>query len=47
MSLFKITYGYKLKTLLMPKQVKKQIRQLKKKWRSLYNYIKNFRTQLN
>ena len=47
MSLFKATYGYKLKILFIPRQVKKTSKTAKKEWRSLYSYIKIFKKQLN
>jgi hypothetical protein len=41
-SLFKINYGYKLKTLLSPKQVKKNNKTAKEKIKTLINLYKNF-----
>jgi hypothetical protein len=41
-SLFKVNYGYKLKILLSPKQVKKSSEIAKKKVETLINFYKNF-----
>jgi hypothetical protein len=39
---FKINYGYKLKILLLPKQVKKSSEIAKEKIKTLINLYKNF-----
>jgi hypothetical protein len=42
-SLFKVNYGYKLKILLLPKQVKKSSKiAIKKRVKTLINLCKNF-----
>jgi hypothetical protein len=41
-SLFKANYGYKLKILLSPKQVKKSSKTAKKRVEILINFYKNF-----
>jgi hypothetical protein len=40
--LFKINYGYKLKILLSPKQVKKSSKTAKERVKTLINLYKNF-----
>jgi hypothetical protein len=40
--LFKANYGYKLKTLLSPKQVKKSSKTAKERVETLINLYKNF-----
>jgi hypothetical protein len=42
MSLFKANYGYKLKILLLPKQVKKSSKIAKERVETLINLYKNF-----
>jgi hypothetical protein len=42
MSLFKANYGYKLKILLLPKQVKKSSKIAKERVVTLINLYKNF-----
>jgi hypothetical protein len=42
MSLFKANYGYKLKILLSPKQVKNSSKTAKKRVKTLINLHKNF-----
>jgi hypothetical protein len=41
-SLFKANYGYKLKILLSPKQVKKSSKIVKERVKTLINFYKNF-----
>jgi hypothetical protein len=41
MSLFKANYGYKLKILLLPKQVKKSSKTAKERVETLINLYKN------
>jgi hypothetical protein len=40
--LFKANYGYKLKILLLPRQVKKSSKTVKKRVKTLINLYKNF-----
>jgi hypothetical protein len=42
MSLFKANYGYKLKILLSPRQVKKSSKTAKERVETLINLYKNF-----
>ena len=42
MSLFKINYGYKLKTLLLPQQAKKSSKVVKEKVETFINLYKDF-----
>jgi hypothetical protein len=42
MSLFKVNYGYELKILLSPKQVKKSSETVKERVETLINLYKNF-----
>jgi hypothetical protein len=39
---FKVNYGYKLKILLSPKQVKKSSKTVKERVKTLINLYKNF-----
>jgi hypothetical protein len=41
-SLFKVNYGYKLKILLSPKQVKKSSKTAKERVKTLINLYRNF-----
>ena len=43
MLLFKVNYDYKLKILLLPKQIKKQKNSYKKKVKIFINLYKNFK----